>query len=86
MTCPSCNERRPISVAALVSGPAHAEPLYCSMWQGIRSCSSPSGYTSTETQWQGMTTGQDSDGNRWTTSRWRDETITTVKRPGQEAR
>jgi hypothetical protein len=33
-----------------------------------------------------MTIGQDSDGDRWTTSRWRDTTITTVKRPGQEAR
>jgi hypothetical protein len=32
-------------------------------------------------QWQGTTFGQDSDGNRWTTFRWRDITITTVEPP-----
>jgi hypothetical protein len=32
-------------------------------------------------QWQGMTFRQDSDGNRWTTFRWRDITITTVEPP-----
>jgi hypothetical protein len=32
----------------------------------------------------GVTFGQDSDGNRWTTSRWRDTDITTVEpRPEQ---
>jgi hypothetical protein len=28
-----------------------------------------------------MTFGQDTDGNRWTTFRWRDITITTVEPP-----
>ena len=32
--------------------------VYCSTWQGIRTCSSPDGYVSHETQWQGVTTGQ----------------------------
>ena len=36
---------------AVISATAHAEPLYCSMWQGIRTCRSPSGYTSHETEW-----------------------------------
>jgi hypothetical protein len=49
---------------AVISATAHAAPLYCSMWQGIRTCQSPHGYVSHETQWQGMTFGQDSDGNR----------------------
>ena len=58
-----------------------AETVTCSTWQGLRTCSSPSGATSTEWQWQGMTFGQDSDGNRWTTSRWQDREITTVTPP-----
>jgi hypothetical protein len=41
----------------------------------------PGGYTSTEMQWQGMTLGQDSAGDRWTTTRWRDTTVTTVTPP-----
>ena len=45
--------------------PALAETLTCSTWQGIRTCPDSHGYTSHETQWQGMTIGQDSDGNRW---------------------
>jgi hypothetical protein len=57
-----------------------AAVLTCSTWQGIRTCISPNGYTSTESQWQGMTFGQDSDGNRWTMSRWGDTAI-TVERP-----
>jgi hypothetical protein len=52
-------------------------------WQGIRTCSSPDGYVSHESTWQGMTTGDDNQGNRWTTSRWRDGTITTVTPPGR---
>jgi hypothetical protein len=32
-------------------------------------------------QWQGMTFGQESDGNRWTAFRWRDIDITTVEPP-----
>ena len=65
-----------------VSGPALAETLYCSTsFQGYTTCQGADGYRSTEWLWQGMTIGQDSDGNRWTTSRSRDGTITTVTRP-----
>jgi hypothetical protein len=69
-----------IILAASIS-PALADPLYCSTWQGIRTCSSPDGYTSTEMQWQGRTSGQDSDGNHWTTSWWLGIDITTVEQP-----
>ena len=31
-----------VSVASI--DPALAQPLYCSVWQGIRTCSSPGGY------------------------------------------
>ena len=80
---------RPVVVAALVgiavlvqsTSTLDAEPLYCSTWNGIRVCSGPGGHTSTEWGWHGMRLGQDSDGNRWTTSRWRDFETTTVTRP-----
>jgi hypothetical protein len=68
-------------LAALAHSPTFAETLYCSTWQGIRTCSSPDGYRSTEWSRDGMRFGQDSDGYRWTTSRWRDTTITTLKPP-----
>jgi hypothetical protein len=67
-----------INIYASIS-PALADSLYCSVWQGIRTCSGPDGYVSHETQWQGLTTGDDNQGNRWTTSRWRDFTTTTVE-------
>jgi hypothetical protein len=60
-----------------------ADPLYCSTWQQITTCSSPDGCVSHESQWQGVTRGDDNQGNRWTTSRWRDTTITTVTPPGR---
>jgi hypothetical protein len=64
----------------IAASPTLAETLACSTsFQGYRVCSGPGGYRSTETQWQGMTIGQDSDGSRWTTSRWRDTDITTFK-------
>jgi hypothetical protein len=56
-----------------------AETLYCSTWQGITTCSSPGDYVSHETEWQGRTNGWDDQGNRWSTSRWRDTDITTVE-------
>ena len=55
--------------------------VYCSTsFQGYRICTSPDGRSSAEREWHGMTFGQDSDGDGdgWTTSRWRDTTITTV--------
>jgi hypothetical protein len=72
-----------IAVAAALTSmtPASAETLTCSTWQGIRTCQDGHDYTSHETQWQGMTFGDDSDGNRWTTSRWQDFTTTTITPP-----
>jgi hypothetical protein len=64
-------------IAAL---PALAGQLSCSTWQGIRTCQSPGGYSSTETQWQGFTTGDDSRRDRWTTSTW--QGFTTTVEPG----
>ena len=61
--------------------PANAETLTCTDWQGIRTCSSPGGYTSHELQWQGMTIGDDNQGRRWSTSRWQGFTTTTVTPP-----
>ena len=81
---------RPVIIASLASvvvlahsvpAVSGAAPVYCSTWQQIATCQSPSGYTSTESRWQGMTFGQDSDGDRWTTTRWRDTTVTTVTPP-----
>ena len=72
-----------LSVAVLRSASAAgSETLYCSTsFQGYKICSPPDGYTSTEWSRDGMRFGQDSDGNRWTTKRWRDGTITTITPP-----
>jgi hypothetical protein len=69
--------------AALVSSPVSAQPVYCSVWNGITTCSSPDGYVSHETTRNGITTGDDNQGNRWSMSRWRDIETTTVT-PRQE--
>jgi hypothetical protein len=55
-----------ITVAALAHSvtSALADSITCSDWQYMRLCQGPGGYTSTESRWQGMTLGQDSDGNR----------------------
>ena len=68
-----------IAAAFAVAAHADAETLTCSTsFQGYTVCDDGHGYRSTEWQWQGMTIGRDSDGSRWTTSRWRDGDITTV--------
>jgi hypothetical protein len=75
-----------IIASALVSvSPALPETLFCSTsFQGYRICSSPGGYRSTEWRWQDRAIGQDSDGHRWSTSRWRDgEIITVTPAPGR---
>jgi hypothetical protein len=59
---------------AIVGSAALADPIYCSTWQGVRTCSSPGGYLSHEWSRDGMRFGQDSDGNRWTSSRWQGKT------------
>jgi hypothetical protein len=69
-----------IVVAMLAQGtPTFAETLYCSTWQGVRTCSSPDGYTSHETQWQGRTNGWDNRGNARSTCRWEGFDTTTVE-------
>lgn len=39
--------------------------IYCSVWQGVRTCSGTDGYLSRESQWQGRTYGDDNQGNSW---------------------
>ena len=68
---------------ALMVAPASAQTVTCSTWQGMRTCTSPDGYVSHESTWNGITTGDDNQGDRWTTSRWQDREITTVA-PRQE--
>ena len=72
-----------VSVAALApSMPAvRADTLYCTDWQGIRTCTDTHGYVSHESQWQGMTIGDDNRGNRWSTSRWQGMDTITVTPP-----
>jgi len=65
--------------ALMAVAPADAQTLTCSVWQDIRICQGPSGYRSTETQWQGLTTGRDNRGNEWTTSHWNGLETTTVR-------
>jgi hypothetical protein len=55
--------------------------ITCSIWQGVRTCSGPDGYVSHESTWNGITTGDDNQGDRWTTSRWRDIETTTGRLP-----
>ena len=70
-----------VAVALASMTPASAETLTCSTWQQITTCQDGHGYTSRETHWQGRTYGCDSDGARWSTSRWQGFDITTVKPP-----
>jgi hypothetical protein len=72
-----------IAAAVLVQSTAalDAQPLTCSTWQQITTCQGPGGYRSTEWDRDGMTIGQDNQGDRWTTSRWRDIETTTVEQP-----
>jgi hypothetical protein len=57
--------------------------LTCSTWQQITTCVGPDGYRSTETQWNGLVTGSDNQGDRWTRSEWQGREIITVT-PRQE--
>jgi hypothetical protein len=65
----------------MLAAPALAETVTCATWQGIRTCADAHGYLSHESQWQGMTFGDDNQGNRWTASRWQDFTTTTGTPP-----
>jgi hypothetical protein len=64
-----------------LSGAVVAETLTCSRWLDITTCQSPSGYASHESTWQGITTGYDNQGDRWTTCRLRDLETTTGEPP-----
>ena len=70
-------------LAALIGvSAALADSIYCSTsFQGYRVCQDSQGYRSTEWDRDRMRFGQDSDGRRWTTSRWQDFTITTAEPP-----
>ena len=71
-------------VAAMIGvSPVLADAVTCSTWQQITTCAGPGGYVSHETTWNGITTGSDNRGDRWTTSRWRDIETTTVTPPNR---
>lgn len=71
--------RIPISIVLMAAATAHAQTVTCATsFQGYRICQGPDGYRSTTWKRGGMRFGDDSDGNRWSTSRWMDSTITTV--------
>jgi hypothetical protein len=63
------------------NGALDAETLICSRWLDITTCQSPSGYTSHESTWNGITAGDDNRGDRWTSSRWQGIETTTVETP-----
>jgi hypothetical protein len=67
-----------IIIALMATATASAQTLTCSTWQGIRTCTDPSGYVSHESTWNGITTGDDNRGDRWSTSRWQDRETTTI--------
>ena len=58
--------------------PARALRRAAPRFRGYRVCSGPGGYSSTEWSRDGMRFGQDSDGDRWSTSRWQGSETTTV--------
>jgi hypothetical protein len=67
-------------VIAAYSSALADEPFYYSTSvQGYRVCSGPGGYVSHESTWNGVTTGDDNQGHRWTTSRWQGVDTTTVE-------
>ena len=65
-------------VAITMVTPALALPVYCSTWQGITTCTGPGDYVSHETTWNGLKTGDDNQGDRWTRSEWQGREIITV--------
>jgi hypothetical protein len=50
----------------------------CSTWQQITTCAGPDGYVGHETTWNGITTGDDNQGGKWTRSEWQGREIITV--------
>jgi hypothetical protein len=73
-----------IIIALMAAASASAQTLTCTTsFQGYRVCQGPGGYRSTEWDRGGMRFGEDSDGDRWSTSRWMGRETTTVT-PGRE--
>jgi hypothetical protein len=74
-----------ILIALMATPSAYAQTVTCSTsFQGYRVCQGPDGYRSTEWQWMDRTVGEDSNGDRWSTSRWQGRETTTVwPRPEQ---
>jgi hypothetical protein len=60
-----------------------ADTVTCSTWQQITTCAGPGGFVSHETRWNGITTGDDNRGGKWTRSEWQGQEIITVT-PRQE--
>jgi hypothetical protein len=52
--------------------------IMCSTWQQITTCAGPDGYVGHETTWNGITTGDDNQGGKWTRSEWQGREIITV--------
>jgi hypothetical protein len=68
-------------IIALIAAPASAQTVTCgTSFQGYHLCQGPDGYRSTEWSRDGMPFGQDSDGDRWSTSRWMGRDTTAVWR------
>jgi hypothetical protein len=63
-----------------------SKPIDCSTWQQITTCSSPDGYVSHESTWNGITTGDDNQGNKGTSWRWQGAKRQPRSRGGAEPR
>ena len=66
---------------ALIASPALGETLTCSERLGIKTCLGNEGYVSHESKWQGVTTGDDNWGNKWSETEWMGRKTLTIK-PG----
>lgn len=68
-----------VGLLALYGPTLAGEPVTCSTWNGVRTCSGPDGYVGHESAWNGITSG--SEGDRWSTSTWQHDETTTIE-PG----
>jgi hypothetical protein len=60
-----------IVIAVMIGvSPALADTVTCSTFAGVRTCLGDHGYVSYETTWNGITTGDDNRGGKWTRSEW----------------
>jgi hypothetical protein len=69
----------PVLAALLViATPVSAQTVRCDTFADMQTCSAPNGYRSTEMTFGDMTTGRDTLGNTWRSTRWGDTTTTEV--------